>query len=88
MPPIRQPGAALILAHKRVDRIWEQVVRACSSSTVRREPECHRLADDRVCRSTVGYSAEQMVLGYDATRIPIKTLADLRAEHDPDRSTG
>ena len=28
-----------------------------------------------------GYSAEQMTPGFDATSIPVKTLADLRAEH-------
>lgn len=28
-----------------------------------------------------GYSAEQMKLGFDATTIPLKTLADLRREH-------
>ena len=30
-----------------------------------------------------GYSPEQMKLGYDATKIPMKTLADLRREHFP-----
>jgi gluconate 2-dehydrogenase gamma chain len=29
-----------------------------------------------------GYSAEQMRLGFDATTIPIKTLADLRRDHN------
>jgi gluconate 2-dehydrogenase gamma chain len=28
-----------------------------------------------------GYTAEQMALGFDASAIPVKTLADLRAEH-------
>lgn len=28
-----------------------------------------------------GYSAEQMKLGFDATTIPVKTLADLRRDH-------
>jgi gluconate 2-dehydrogenase gamma chain len=31
-----------------------------------------------------GYSAEQMEPGFDATSIPVKTLADLRAERDSD----
>lgn len=34
-----------------------------------------------------GYSAEEMRLGFDATTIPIKTLADLRAEHDPEEDS-
>jgi gluconate 2-dehydrogenase gamma chain len=33
-----------------------------------------------------GYSAEQMAPGFDATSIPVKTLADLRAERAGDRS--
>jgi gluconate 2-dehydrogenase gamma chain len=33
-----------------------------------------------------GYSAEQMAPGFDARSIPVKTLADLRAEHDAGRS--
>jgi gluconate 2-dehydrogenase gamma chain len=33
-----------------------------------------------------GYSAEQMAPGFDATSIPVKTLADLRAEHGVRRS--
>lgn len=32
-----------------------------------------------------GYTADQMKLGFDATKIPIKTLADLRREHAPKR---
>ena len=28
-----------------------------------------------------GYSAEQMMLGFDASTMPVKTLADLRREH-------
>lgn len=30
-----------------------------------------------------GYSEEQMEAGFDSTRIPIRTLADLRREHGP-----
>jgi gluconate 2-dehydrogenase gamma chain len=33
-----------------------------------------------------GYSPEQMAPGFDATSLPLKTLADLRAEHSPWRS--
>jgi gluconate 2-dehydrogenase gamma chain len=33
-----------------------------------------------------GYSPEQMALGFDATSLPVKTLADLRAERSPWRS--
>jgi gluconate 2-dehydrogenase gamma chain len=33
-----------------------------------------------------GYSAEQMTPGFDATSIPVKTLADLRAEHGAGRT--
>jgi gluconate 2-dehydrogenase gamma chain len=33
-----------------------------------------------------GYSPEQMAPGFDATSIPVKTLADLRAERGPARS--
>jgi gluconate 2-dehydrogenase gamma chain len=33
-----------------------------------------------------GYSPDQMAPGFDATSIPVKTLADLRAEHSARRS--